>query len=78
MAVLLHWKNLLQSQESEWDADVTPPLCIRRGCGRIYDMSEDLEDSPASPHHSSKPPKEGDKYKTDFVLENFIWSLPTM
>ncbi|GBN65301.1 hypothetical protein AVEN_160590-1, partial [Araneus ventricosus] len=55
-------KALLQSRESDADAEMSSSLSEEDALE--YDMSEDLEDSPAvnSPPPSSKPQK-GDKYK---------------
>ncbi|GBN67770.1 hypothetical protein AVEN_100168-1 [Araneus ventricosus] len=54
-------KALLQSRESDADADMSSSSLSEEDALE-YDMSEDLEDSPASPPPSSKPQK-GDKYK---------------
>ncbi|GBM94945.1 hypothetical protein AVEN_249609-1 [Araneus ventricosus] len=64
MAVLPPLENqLLQSRESDADADMSSSSLSEEDALE-YDMSEDLEDSPAvnSPPPSSKPQK-GDKYK---------------
>ncbi|GBM38152.1 hypothetical protein AVEN_166924-1 [Araneus ventricosus] len=55
-------KALLQSRESDADAEMSSSFSEEDALE--YDMSEDLEDSPAvnSPPPSSKPQK-GDKYK---------------
>ncbi|GBL77225.1 hypothetical protein AVEN_242104-1 [Araneus ventricosus] len=56
-------KQLLQSRESDADAEMSSSSLSEEDALE-YDMSEDLEDSPAvnSPPPSSKPQK-GDKYK---------------
>ncbi|GBL57362.1 hypothetical protein AVEN_11867-1, partial [Araneus ventricosus] len=55
-------RTVLQSRESDADAEMSSSLSEEDALE--YDMSEDLEDSPAvnSPPPSSKPQK-GDKYK---------------
>ncbi|GBN00434.1 hypothetical protein AVEN_55234-1 [Araneus ventricosus] len=59
-------KQLLQSRESDADAEMSSSSLSEEDALE-YDMSEDLEDSPAvnSPPPSSKPQK-GDKYKNRF------------
>ncbi|GBN93464.1 hypothetical protein AVEN_52837-1 [Araneus ventricosus] len=56
-------KTVLQSRESDTDAEMSSSSLSEEDALE-YDMSEDLEDSPAviSPPPSSKPEK-GDKYK---------------
>ncbi|GBO20073.1 hypothetical protein AVEN_182265-1, partial [Araneus ventricosus] len=55
-------KRILQTRESDADAEMSSSLSEEDALE--YDMSEDLEDSPAvnSPPPSSKPQK-GDKYR---------------
>ncbi|GBM27196.1 hypothetical protein AVEN_77269-1 [Araneus ventricosus] len=61
-------KTVLQSRESDGDAEMSSSSLSEEDALE-YDMSEDLEDSPAvnSPPPSSKPQKETNT-KTDFVL----------
>ncbi|GBN61271.1 hypothetical protein AVEN_25825-1 [Araneus ventricosus] len=54
-------KTVLQSRESDADAEMSSSSLSEEDALE-YDMSEDFEDSPASPPPSSKPQK-GDKYK---------------
>ncbi|GBN34285.1 hypothetical protein AVEN_242345-1 [Araneus ventricosus] len=60
-------KTVLQSRESDADAEMSSSSLSEEDALE-YDMSEDLEDSPAvnSPPPSSKPQK-GDKYKNSLV-----------
>ncbi|GBM58634.1 hypothetical protein AVEN_251907-1 [Araneus ventricosus] len=59
-------RTVLQSRESDADAEMSSSLSEEDALE--YDMSEDLEDSPAvnSPPPSSKPQK-GDKYKNSLA-----------
>ncbi|GBO03493.1 hypothetical protein AVEN_3652-1 [Araneus ventricosus] len=65
-------RTVLQSRESDADAEMSSSLSEEDALE--YDMSEDLEDSPAvnSPPPSSKPQK-GDKYKNSRSWHDSRW-----